>query len=273
MSAARLLALLAVALCGAGALSAQAVAAAPTFVSAARPDTVTVGDRFLAVVRVSVPPDARVVLSVRPVGGSDVQSVGPAINRSSPISRDLAVAYPMVAWRPGALAAPYAVARVTYGNGRVRDLRVPLRVPFVRSVLPADTAGVEPRGPKDVIGRRWDPRLALIALAAVLGLLLLWVAVSRLVRWIRRRRAPEPVDPRARALAALDLARPLVERGEWRALHTRTSGALREYLGALSPRWGADLTTWEVVRALEEDRVDADEASRLEALLREADRV
>ncbi|HEX2094628.1 MAG TPA: hypothetical protein VHG28_19645 [Longimicrobiaceae bacterium] len=254
---------------------AQEVATAASFSGGSRPDTVTVGDRFLTILQVEAPPGARVELPPRPDNTVEVQSVGPGIRRSDPSGRRYTVAFPLVAWRPGALPRPSARVTVRYPEGSVRTLRVPLKIPYVRSVLPQDTSRIHPRGPKDVIGPNRDPRL--IALLAALAALLLATLVYLLVRaWRRRGRRVAPGhDPRARALAALDRARRLrlIETEEWKAFYTLTSEALRGYLGALSPRWGTDLTTWEIVEALGEDSVDMDAVERLGELLREADRV
>lgn len=256
---------------------APAPAAPPVEVaSGSVPDTVTVGDHFTAVVRVRTAPGARVAFPARPDSVPDVQALGAPRLRES--SRVHAAAYPMVAWRPGALAPPTVAVRVTLADGRSQVVRAPLRLPFIRSVLPGDTTRVKirPRGPHNVLDLPPDWRLlALLALAAVLLLALL---VRMVVRWVRRPRRRKPVsaaDAKVRALAELDRARQLglVEAGRWKEFHALTSGAVRGFLDALSPRWGADLTTEEVVGALSSDRVPADRVEHLAALLREADLV
>jgi len=249
---------------------------APVFSVGVSPDTVTVGDRFRLMLRVEAPPGTRVELPARLDSLPALHPVGPPRARSGAARGDFAAAYPMVAWRPGALPPLYAPVRVTLADGRAATARVPLRLPFVRSVLPADSAKVEPRGPHDVIGPDWDRRLMLVLV--LLAMLLLAPTAVFVRRWLRKRlaRGPgAPVDPRARALASLELARRmrLVEAGEWKPFYTLTSEALRGYLEALSPRWGAELTTEELARALDAADVDAADARAVRALLTEADAV
>ncbi len=263
--------------CGATRGFSQSAPAPPRFEVGVRPDTVTVGDRFLVVLGVSAPPGVRVELPARLDSTADLHPAGERIDRVDTVARRETAAYPMVAWRPGAPAPAFAQVRATYPDGAVATLRVPVRLPFVRSVLPADTALVVPRGPKDVIGPSRDLRL----LAALVLLALLLLAPSALLarRLLRRRLAGRPGalpgDPRARALAALDDARrtSLVERGEWKAFYTLTSDALRGFLDALSSRWSADLTSDELARALDEAGVDRGAAAAVCSLLAEADAV
>ncbi|MET0398040.1 MAG: hypothetical protein ABW277_14665 [Longimicrobiaceae bacterium] len=250
--------------------------AAPAYSVGVSPDTVTVGDRFRVHLRAVAPPGTRVEFPARLDSLPVLHPVGPPRGPSDPATGDFAAAYPMVAWRPGALPPLLATVRVTAADGRTATVRVPLRLPFVRSVLPADTAKVEPRGPHDVLGPDWDRRLMLVLV--LLALLLLAPTAVFVRRWLRKRlaRGPAPpVDPRARALASLELARRmrLVEAGDWKRFYTLTSEALRGYLDALSPRWGADLTTEELARALDAADVDADDARAVGALLAEADAV
>jgi len=264
-------------LAGAALGFAQSVPTPPRFEVGVRPDTVTVGDRFLVVLGVSAAPGVRVELPARLDSTADLHPAGERIDRADTAALRETAGYPMVAWRPGAPVPAFAQVRVTYPDGAVATLRVPVRLPFVRSVLPADTALVVPRGPKDVIGPGRDLRL----LAALVLLALLLLAPSALLarrllrRRVARRRGAPPGDPRARALAALDHARRtgLVERGEWKEFYTLTSDALRGYLDALSPRWSADLTSFELTRALDEAGVDRGPAEVVRSLLAEADAV
>ena len=249
---------------------------APYYRVGVRPDTVTVGDRFLVLLQAVAPPDTRVELPARLDSLPVLHPAGPPRDRSDSTRSDFAAAYPMVAWRPGTLPPLYTAVRVTYADGRAETVRVPLRLPFVRSVLPADTAKTEPRGPHDVLGPDWDRRLMLVLV--LLAMLLLAPTAVFVRRWLRKRlaRGPAaPVDPRARALATLELARRmrLAEAGEWKPFYTLTSEALRGYLDALSPRWGAELTTEELARALDTADVDDADARTVGALLAEADAV
>ncbi|MBV9774553.1 MAG: hypothetical protein JO040_11420 [Gemmatimonadetes bacterium] len=245
--------------------------------SGSLPDTVTVGDRFTAVVRVRTAAGVRVAFPPRPDSAADVQALGAPRVRTG-AAGEYAAAYPMVAWRPGALAAPTVAIRVMLADGRSEVLRAPLRLPFVRSVLPQDTSRIKirPRGPRDVLDLAPDWRL--LALVAAAALLLLALLVWAVVRWLRRPKRRKPVsvpDARARALAELDRARQmgLVEAGRWKEFYALTSGAVREFLDVVSARWGADLTTEEVVQTVAADEVPAEEVDRLLVVLREADLV
>jgi hypothetical protein len=267
--------------CGAAPAAAQRDTAAagepPRVDVGVQPDTVTVGDRFVVLLRVQAPPGVRVEPPARLDSAPELHPAGPRIDRGDAAARIAGFGYPMVAWRPGVLPARSAALRVTHPDGRVATLRVPLRLPFVRSVLPADTSKIEPRGPKDVIGPERDLRLMLFLV--LLALLLLAPTAVWVRRWLRKRlaRGPgaPPADLRARALATLDRAQKmrLVETEEWKPFYTLTSEALRGYLDALSPRWGADLTTEELVRALEASDVEGGTAAVVGGLLAEADAV
>ena len=260
---------------GALLLSPAATAQLPQGVRAftgVRPDEVTVGDRFTSVVRIAAPPGAGVQFPAGLDSAADVQALGKAGLRADAARGEHTAAYRLVAWRPGVTQGPVLTARVTLPDGRTVTVPVRLALPTVRSVLPADTAGLMPRGAKDILPlqrRDWLP--ALLAALALIGLALL---VARRLR--RRRRAPSapvltPADARARALAELDRARAggWLEREEWKPFYERTSAALREYLAALSPEWGTELTTSEVLDAL----VSQDANDRLARLLTEADLV
>jgi hypothetical protein len=255
-------------------VQAPARAQAPRAAAVVSPDTVTVGDRFRVGVRVSVPPGWRVEWVEHLPPAADVDALGAPRTRTGPGGTEHAAEYPGVAWRPGALRLPPLPVRVRRPGGTTSTLHVPLPAPFVRSVLPEDTTGVVPRGAKDVLDAPPRPWLLWAALAA--GALLLLALLRALVRRLRRPRPPAPVsvpDARAWALAELERARRagLVERGEWKELYARTSGAVRGFVAALSPEWGTELTTEELLRRARGE--DPEEVARLAALLREADLV
>lgn len=267
-------ALSAAVLCGSALLCAPARAQEAHAATAATADTVTVGDRFQVAVRVSAPRGSRVEFPAHPDSAPDAQALGAVRVRRDPARGEHTAVYTLVAWRTGQPELPPLRVVVTLPDARVETLQVEAALPFVRSVLPADTAGVEPRGPKDVL----DPRRSLWPwLAAAAAVLLLALLLHRL----RRRRPappeapPAPADPRALALAALERARSLglVEAREWKEFHALTSGALRGLVAALSPRWGTELTTRELLRRMGEAGAPAEEVVRLGALLREADLV
>lgn len=214
------------------------------------PDTVRVGDIFRAVVRVVLPPGYGVVLpDSLPLGGEAEQAGRrrDVVDELPGGGRRVTATYPLSAWRPGPLALPAVAVRLV-GPAGERTIQARLPSPVVRSVLPADTQGVEPRGLKDVLGASrtlWPLLLALLAGA---------VAVSGALYWRRRARAvpallEAPVSPLERALRALDRARELglVEAAGFKPFYSLVSDAVRGYLAALNPAWGVELTTTELL--------------------------
>ncbi|HEX6589491.1 MAG TPA: DUF4381 family protein [Longimicrobiales bacterium] len=243
--------------------------------AAISPDTITVGDVAQVGVRITAPREASVSLpdslpisgELENAGRPDVQ-----VTENADGSRTLTAVYPITAWRPGVDTLPAFEVRVDVGGRVVLDtVRLTLTV---ASVLPADTAGIEARPPRDVLGRNrvwW-----LWALAA----LLLALAIALLVWWIVRRRRRRPVvvvpeeSPRERALRELDAIRAerLFDRPSPAPFYERVSGVLRTYLAAVDARWSRDRTTSELSAALL-PAATPEMASRLRALLREADAV
>ncbi len=217
------------------------------------PETITVGDVFHAAVRVELPPGAEPLfpdtLAV-PVG--DVEAAGRVRVQmdSSAAGRALTAIYPLTAWRAGReLQLPDLALTVRNADGTTTRVTASFPAFTLRSVLPADTAGIEPKPAKDVWGasRIWWP---LLLAAAVLLLLL------ALAWYLWRRRRPRAVEaapvvgllPREAALERLARARAAgyVERGELKPFYTELSAALRTYLEAIEPALGADLTTGEL---------------------------
>jgi hypothetical protein len=271
MSLARLAWVLALALFAVSGATAQEVRVAVT------PDTVTVGDVFHAAIRVEVPAGFRLEPpDSLPISG-DIENAGRRIDTTEPIEgggERITVAYPLTAWKPGPIDLPALTLRLIGPGETPRTLNVRLPAAVVRSVLPADTTGIEPRPLKDVLGadRVWWPIL--------LGLALALAAAAALIYWLRRRRpVPEAVltpglPPRERALAALDRARELglLEAGEVKAFYTLVTDAVREFLEAVEPRWSRDLTTTELL-ALLKGEVEEGQRERLGDLLQSADLV
>ncbi len=271
MSAVRLASVSALALFAASGAAAQEVRVAVT------PDTVTVGDVFHAAIRVDLPAGFRLERpDSLPVSG-DIENAGRRIDTSEPLEEGgerLTLAYPLTAWKPGPVELP-ALALRLIGPGedpRTLDVRLPTTV--VRSVLPTDTAGVEPRPLKDVLGANRVLWPILLAIALALA------AAAAAMYWIHRRRpASEPVlapglPPRERALAALDRVRELglLEAGEVKAFYTLVTDAVREFIEAVEPRWSRDLTTSELLGLLPGE-VEEGARERLGDLLQAADLV
>jgi hypothetical protein len=250
---------------------------APNFSTGVIPDRVTVGDRFRAIVRVTAPAGSRVEFPALPERSDAMEPTDSVETLVAGAGEHVAI-YRLVAWRTGEHTTQPLPVRVVSpdGEGRVYLVRLPL--PQVLSVLPADTAGLEPRGPKEPIEPvrpLWPWIAAGAVLLAVVALLAAWP-------WRRRRarRAPTPApavsaDPRGDALRALDEARAagLVEVGEWKLFYSRVSGALRGYLATLSPEWGTDRTTAELVHRLRAAGIAAPVVEPLRTVLETADRV
>ncbi|HEX2077059.1 MAG TPA: DUF4381 family protein [Longimicrobium sp.] len=231
------------------------------------PDTVTVGDRFRAAVFVRAPSGARVELVVPPARDGTWQTVDSI--RSYPpdtagVHRAVAT---MVLWVTDPATSAAAEARVTLPDGAVRTIPVQLPLPFVRSVLPPDSA--RPRPPRDVIAiprrsRAWAWIAA--GVAAALALLAWWM--------IRRRRVPQvvaPVDPREHALAELDRLRASGAAAEVEAFSAGVGAVLREFAAEVDPRLGTDLTTAELLDHLQRTGAREEDVESVARALTHAD--
>ncbi|MFW6078425.1 MAG: hypothetical protein ACODAE_02310 [Gemmatimonadota bacterium] len=144
------------------ALGLGTAAAAPGAAQQARavvsPDTVSVGDVFRVAVRIDVPADAVVrfedTLAVADDAG-DLENAEPVRRfeeTGADDGRSVTAVYRLSAWRPGTIELPDAVVTIRGSDGPERTIAAPLPAVHVLSVLPADTAGVEPREAKDVVG-------------------------------------------------------------------------------------------------------------------------
>lgn len=234
---------------------ASAPVAAQQAQGAVVPRDITVGDVFHAAVRVDLPPGASLAAPDTLALPQDVEMAGSRELRVDTAggARRATVAYPLTAWRPGDYQLlPVAVAIVQ--DGVQRRVQVTLPAFTVASVLPPDTAGVEPHPAKDVLGasRLWWPILLALLVAAL--------AAAALWAWWRRRQKPAQslpealpaVLPREAALSRLDAlaASGLLERGEFKAFYEQLTETLRRYAVWVDPRWGVDLTTTELAGLL-----------------------
>jgi hypothetical protein len=207
------------------------------------PDTITVGDVVSVAVRIGAPRGATIEFPDSLVLPQDLENAGSRVIRNDTAGSGMQVTatFPIAGWRPGTYALPaipYRINGVAY-EAALDSLRI-------QSVLPADTAGIQPKPLKGVLGgeRVWWPWLA--------ALLLLALAAVAYYLWRRRRRAVVAVAAPARparevALEKLDAARAdgLIERGEMKAFYTRMSDALRSYIAAVDAPLSMDLTTSE----------------------------
>lgn len=242
-------------------------------------DTIRVGDVVPVAVRVTVAPGQRVAWpDTLPITGELVENAARVRERVDTLADGrLAVTalYAVTPWRTGEVTLPELSVEIVTGREVVRTLTASLPSMDVVSVLPADTAGLEPRPAKDVIGRNWSLWPILLALLALLALIggILW--------WRRRRRAAggaravePPIPPREKVLARLQEAREsgLIEQGNMKEFYTRVSDALRDYLGTLGSGWSEDLTTTELLGRFRA-QAGPEEARALGGVLRPADQV
>ena len=234
------------------------------------PDTGSVGTVFRVIVRLEGAGAASVQLPDTLALAAPLENA--ARKREVPDTTGAGVKtaiYSVTSWKPGTHALPpLAITLQGAEGGNETALRLPTL--YVRSVLPPDTSGIEPRPAKAVIGPNWVlwPFILLaVLLIAALAFAIWW--------WYRKRRARgsilpvEPgLSPRERALRELDAANAL--RGDSKAFYSQVSAALRGYLAALDPAWSADLTTSELTLRT---RVAAADTARIERLLHDADLV
>lgn len=216
-------------------------------------DTVTVGQRFVAVLRVRAPRGAKVEfpttmdsLSADSVTG--MQMIGKPAIASQPdsISQTVSAAYRLAAWDTGPQRLGLADIRVEY-NGQTGYVSLADRGVFVKSVLPEDSTLHVPKPARPAIvitGFDWRPLLLALALiAAALGLWRLWI-------WYRRRK-DQPLDPYDEAqrefarVEALDLVR--IGEGERHA--TLMADVMREYLARRIPEIDRSHTSSELLSA------------------------
>ncbi len=256
--------------------AAAAPLAAQRVGTAVAPDTLTVGDVFHAAVRVELPPGYRAAfpdsLDVR----GDVENAArrEVVEDTAGGRHVVTAIYPLTTWRPGAVGLPGVPVRIV---GPDVDTTITAAFDSLRvaSVLPPDTAGIQPKPAKGVVGGFGFPWLWLLLALLAVGLL------AALAYWLmrRRRRAPAapvltPLTARQRALARLERLREerLFEREGAGALYTAAAGVLRRYLHELHPPFGAEYTTREI-GALMRRSVGAGEAAELVRLLEAADLV
>ncbi len=160
------------------------------------------------------------------------------------------ITYPIAAWRPGSYPLPKLTAALS-ANGQQRSIEITTPTLTVASVLPADTANIQAKPPRDVWGasRLWWP-LVLLAL-------LLVAVIAALIWWWRRRRkhvqeepiviAP-PISPKEWVLQEIDriVAARYLDRADFRGFYIDLTGVMRTYVSRLDSAWSTDLTTTEL---------------------------
>ncbi len=217
------------------------------------PDTVTVGQHFVAVVRVRAPAGATIEFptqsdSAATASATATQLIGKPVVQPIPDSTGvtMSAAYRLAAWDigPQRLGLTDIIVRL---NGQTGYVSLVDRAVFVSSVLPEDSALRVPKPPRpqiEIAPFNWLP-WALLA-AALIAAGLLW----RLWIWYRRRRSV-PLDPFSAAEREFDRieAMQLVQSGEGERHAALMSDVMREYLAARVPEIQRSQTSSELLAA------------------------
>lgn len=225
------------------------------------PDTVTVGQRFVAVVRVRAPAEATIEFptqsdSATTASATATQLIGTPVVQPIPDSTGvtMSAAYRLAAWDigPQRLGLGDVIVRL---NGQTGYVSLVDRAVFVRSVLPEDSALHVPKPPRpqiEIAPFNWLP-WALLA-AALIAVGLLW----RIWIWYRRRTST-PLDPFNAAQREFDRieAMRLVQSGEGERHAALMSDVMREYLAARVPGIQRSQTSSELLAASGEIHVAA----------------
>jgi hypothetical protein len=216
-------------------------------------DTVTVGERFIAVVRVRAPRGATIDFpttsdSATLAAPTATELIGKPVVQAIPdtASTTMSAAYRLAAWDTGLQRLGLADVTVTY-NGQTGYVSLKDRGVFVKSVLPADSTLRVPKPPRAAIPVKpfsWLPWL--IVLAAIAAAFIAW----RIWVWYRNRKNA-PLDPFAaaeREFARIEEMR-LVESGETERHAALMSDVMRRYLAARVPEIEASHTSSEMLAA------------------------
>lgn len=223
------------------------------FGSRVTPDTVTVGQRFILLLKVRSPVGATIQF---PVGVDSAfaakptapQVIGTPLLDSVPDATGTTrtAAYRFTAWDVGQQGLGLGSIAVTL-NGRTQYVSLTSQGVFVRSVLPADTTQQQPKPPRPPIVLtpfNWWPWIAL--LVAILFALLAWRLWQA---WRRRRNAPlPPFEAAEREFARIEAMR-LIESGEPERYVALMTDVLRVYLAARVEGIQRSHTTQELLAA------------------------
>ena len=225
------------------------------------PDTVTVGERFIVVVRVRAPRGATIEFpeesdSAATTSPTATQMIGKPAVQSFPDSANVTVsaAYRLAAWDVG--PQPLGIGSIQVRLGADTGyVSIADRSVHVRSVLPADSTLHVPKPPRpaiELLAFDWMPLLiAALVLAAAALAWRLWI-------WYRRRRA-RPLDPfnaAEREFARIE-SMGLVAAGKPELHAALMSDVMREYLSARVPGIERSQTSSELLATSGEIRAPA----------------
>jgi len=217
--------------------------------TAVRPETTTVGQHFVATIRVRVPAGTEVRFATRPDSAAQVDSAG-AVTRSDVTANgftESTVSYVLAAWDTGSQRLGLdSVTVITPSGERLAALNG-FQV-YVRSVLPVDTALRKPKPFRPLIAVKafnWLPWL-IAGIAAALAAILIWVWR----RWRRRTmRGLTPLQLAERDFARIESQR-LIESGETERYAVEMVAVLRAYLASVVPAASRSATTRELATTL-----------------------
>ena len=234
------------------------------------PDTVRIGDPFTVSVRVKAAPGATIEFPVTPDSGGAVEPLDPVQITTTADSTgvDQTATYRLAAWRVGRfnIEFPDVLVRQDIGNRRVEITNV---VVTVASVLPPDSANLEPKPPRSVFqfGLPWWVWLLAALVALAILSLVIWL-------WRRRRRRP-PSSESPYAIAEREFERVeslgLIEAGERARYVSLMVEVLRDYVATVVSGASTAQTTTELAGAVR--RAGIGTYARVGSLLSEVDLV
>lgn len=195
-------------------------------------DTVTVGEQFIAVIRVRVPRGASVEFpqadtsAATPATGTAIVGVPVIQSVEDAATVTMSAAYRLAAWDVG--QQPLGLREIVVVAGSDTGyVSLAGRMVFVRSVLPADTTLHVPKPARELFGIAvfdWTPLL--IAALVIAAMMLAW----RIFIWYRRRsRLVDPFSVAQREFARID-AMKLIASGQPGLHAALMSDVLRDYL-------------------------------------------
>ena len=217
------------------------------------PDTVTVGQRFIVLLKVRAPVGATISFpagmdSAAGASATAPQIIGTPLIDSLPDATGTtrSAAYRFTAWDVGLQRLGLGNIAVAV-NGVTEYVSLADQFVFVRTVLPADTTKRQPKPPREpiiLVPFNWWPWLALLA-AILLALLAWWLWRA----WRRRRNAPlPPFETAEREFARIEALK-LIESGEPERYVAMMTDVLRHYLAARVEGIQRSQTTPELISA------------------------